>query len=172
MPLLSSFFDGGGQDTVRQEGMRALWKGLAPNLVGVVPARAIYFATYSWAKPRLTQSLGAGRETSFVHMFSAATAAFATCTVTNPIWLVKTRMQLSRAVEARGPLAITRDILRTEGPMGFYRGLAASYAGGRPARVPARGPRRGRRGEQPSHRGGCCAQASSRRPCTLCCTSG
>jgi len=31
----------------RQEGLFALWRGLGPNLVGIIPSRAIYFSSYS-----------------------------------------------------------------------------------------------------------------------------
>lgn len=42
---------------VQNEGPRALFKGLGPNLVGVAPSRAIYFCTYSQTKNSLN-SLG------------------------------------------------------------------------------------------------------------------
>lgn len=42
---------------VQNEGPRALFKGLGPNLVGVAPSRAIYFCTYSQTKNTLN-SLG------------------------------------------------------------------------------------------------------------------
>uniref|UniRef100_A0A0K8U0I4 Solute carrier family 25 member 33 n=1 Tax=Bactrocera latifrons TaxID=174628 RepID=A0A0K8U0I4_BACLA len=35
---------------VQNEGPRALFKGLGPNLVGVAPSRAVYFCTYSQTK--------------------------------------------------------------------------------------------------------------------------
>jgi hypothetical protein len=52
-----------------KEGIRALWKGLGPNLVGVVPARSIHFAVYTQSKHFLTQRWG--KETPAVHMLSA-----------------------------------------------------------------------------------------------------
>lgn len=42
---------------VQNEGPRALFKGLGPNLVGVAPSRAIYFCAYSQTKSALN-SLG------------------------------------------------------------------------------------------------------------------
>ncbi|KAH6572839.1 hypothetical protein BASA60_006401 [Batrachochytrium salamandrivorans] len=78
--------------TIQQkEGVRALWKGLGPNLIGVVPARAIYFSVYSQGKHTYAD-LNNGHETPMVHMLSAATAGVATASFTNPIWLIKTRM--------------------------------------------------------------------------------
>ncbi|KAI8913930.1 mitochondrial carrier domain-containing protein [Powellomyces hirtus] len=119
----------------RQEGIRALWKGLGPNLVGVVPARAIYFATYSQGKHAYTK-LNNGQETPIVHMFSAATAGIATATCTNPIWLIKTRMQLQSEnpdlkthQRYKNSFQCLTRVLREEGIRGLYKGLSASFLG-------------------------------------------
>ncbi|KAJ3132851.1 hypothetical protein HDU90_006570 [Geranomyces variabilis] len=119
----------------RQEGIRALWKGLGPNLVGVVPARAIYFATYSQGKHWYTQ-LNGGKETPIVHMFSAATAGTAVAACTNPIWLIKTRMQLQSehpelklTHRYKNSFECLTTVLREEGVRGLYKGLSASFLG-------------------------------------------
>ncbi|XP_061424057.1 solute carrier family 25 member 36-like isoform X2 [Lethenteron reissneri] len=115
---------------VEKEGVRSLFRGLGPNLVGVAPSRAIYFAAYSSAKEHYNSVFQA--ESPPVHMCSAATAGFTAISATNPIWLVKTRMQLeSRSRGERGMTALqcVRKVYRTEGVRGFYRGMTASYAG-------------------------------------------
>ncbi|XP_032823979.2 solute carrier family 25 member 36-like [Petromyzon marinus] len=115
---------------VEKEGVRSLFRGLGPNLVGVAPSRAIYFAAYSSAKERYSSVFQA--ESPPVHMCSAATAGFITNTSMNPVWLVKTRMQLdARSRGERGTTALqcVRKVYRTEGFRGFYRGMTASYAG-------------------------------------------
>ncbi len=38
-------------------GVRALYRGMVPHLVGVVPARALYFGTFSWSKRELGKHL-------------------------------------------------------------------------------------------------------------------
>ncbi|KAI3634772.1 hypothetical protein MIR68_007153 [Amoeboaphelidium protococcarum] len=87
------------------EGIRGLWKGLGPNLLGVIPSRAIYFSTYASAKQYFTHDLrlNSGRESSLIHLISAATAGFTTATFTNPIWLIKTRMQLQNQRRQSSP---------------------------------------------------------------------
>lgn len=55
------------------EGFRAYFKGLGPNLVGVIPARSINFFTYGNGKKIYTE-LNHGKETAAVHLVSAATA--------------------------------------------------------------------------------------------------
>uniref|UniRef100_A0A8D0HCE2 Uncharacterized protein n=1 Tax=Sphenodon punctatus TaxID=8508 RepID=A0A8D0HCE2_SPHPU len=64
---------GSGPMTIlEKEGIRSLFRGLGPNLVGVAPSRAIYFAAYSGAKENLNAVLVP--ESKQVHMLSAACA--------------------------------------------------------------------------------------------------
>lgn len=100
---------------VQSEGPRALFKGLAPNLIGVAPSRwvtvcdfgctsliwsllsdtsAIYFCTYSQVKTFCNTNHRMTPDTPYVHMISAGAAGFVSSTITNPVWFVKTRMQL------------------------------------------------------------------------------
>lgn len=137
-------------DISRYESYRALFKGLVPTLVGVVPARSINFFTYGNGKQIIANHFNHGVENSYVHLTAAALAGIVTGTVTNPIWVVKTRMQLtaerhntgasasttrsaktssgSRRVIG-GTTAMIRQIVRDEGIKGFYKGLSASYLG-------------------------------------------
>lgn len=115
---------------LEKEGPRSLFRGIGPNLVGVAPSRAIYFAAYSKSKELFNGVFVPN--SGPVHMSSAGFAAFVTNSLMNPVWMVKTRMQLER--KARGEkkmnaLQCARYVYRTEGMRGFYRGLTASYAG-------------------------------------------
>lgn len=112
---------------VRREGWRALFKGLGPNLIGVAPSRALYFATYSTVKDALNKSSIDNPESSLIHMTSAASAGFVTCTATNPIWLVKTRLQLRK--DSMTALQCLKHVWTTSGVRGFYKGIFASYCG-------------------------------------------
>lgn len=121
------------------EGWRALFKGLGPNLVGVVPARAINFYTYGNTKRIISDQFNRGQEASWVHLCAAVIAGITTGTATNPIWLVKTRLQLdkSRAERTHGlanrqyqnSFDCIKQTVRGEGIRGLYRGLSASYLG-------------------------------------------
>ncbi|VDP29637.1 unnamed protein product [Soboliphyme baturini] len=84
---------------IHTEGVAALWKGLGPILIGVVPSRAIYFCTYGNTKRLLNDRWTPN--TVPVHMASAASAGFVTSTLSNPIWMVKTRLQLDHGVGQR-----------------------------------------------------------------------
>uniref|UniRef100_UPI00398F2AEA solute carrier family 25 member 36-A isoform X2 n=1 Tax=Pristiophorus japonicus TaxID=55135 RepID=UPI00398F2AEA len=137
---------------LEKEGPRSLFRGLGPNLVGVAPSRAIYFAAYSSSKEKLNTVLEP--DSSQVHMVSAGVAVtvdslcyedlpsvwmaivpfnltgFTAITATNPIWLIKTRLQLEARGERRmSAFECVRRVYRSDGIRGFYRGMSASYAG-------------------------------------------
>ncbi|OBT49385.1 hypothetical protein VE00_00288 [Pseudogymnoascus sp. WSF 3629] len=121
------------------EGWRALFKGLGPNMVGVVPARSINFYTYGNGKRIIADNFNHGEENTWVVLLAAATAGVVTSTATNPIWMVKTRLQLDKNVAERaGEAAVRRyknswdcvkQIIRNEGIRGMYKGMSASYLG-------------------------------------------
>lgn len=116
------------------EGLYALWKGMGATMAGVVPARAIHFSSYQYGKRMLTE-LNGGMEGSLLHLGAAAIAGIITATITNPIWVVKTRMQLqSSSVRNitppyRNSLDCAISILKKDGVKGMYRGMTASYIG-------------------------------------------
>ncbi|XP_063885950.1 solute carrier family 25 member 36-A-like isoform X1 [Scylla paramamosain] len=114
---------------VEVEGPRALFRGLGPNLVGVAPSRAIYFCSYSQMKKFLNGKLKP--DTPIVHVLSASWAGFTACTATNPIWFIKTRLQLDHSLYGRGTSALEciQKTYRQQGIGGFYRGITASYYG-------------------------------------------
>ncbi|KAK4452781.1 mitochondrial carrier protein RIM2 [Podospora aff. communis PSN243] len=124
----------------RMEGPRALFKGLGPNLIGVVPARSIQFYAYGNSKRLIADYLNGGNnEAWWVHLTAAATAGITTSTATNPIWMIKTRLQLDKNVaEESGGLAkrqyknswdCVKQIVKNEGIRGLYKGMSASYLG-------------------------------------------
>lgn len=113
---------------VKHEGQRGLFKGLGPNLVGVAPSRAIYFCTYANVKAALNETIPP--DTPLVHILSAMSAGFMASTITNPIWFVKTRVQLDQ--KRKGHLtafACVKHVYQEQGVRGFYKGITASYYG-------------------------------------------
>lgn len=123
----------------RVEGWRALFKGLGPNLIGVVPARSINFFVVGNGKRIIADYGNNGEESAWVVLCAAALAGIVTSTVTNPIWLIKTRLQLDKnIVEKTGGVAVRRyrnswdcikQVVRQEGIRGLYKGMSASYLG-------------------------------------------
>lgn len=120
------------RNIARVEGFRGFFRGLVPTLIGILPARSTYFWAYSTTKATLSARFG---ESSPVHMASAAAAGIVSNTLTNPIWLMKSRVQLQAGSAATDPRAYrgyadaVGKIFREEGLRGFFRGLSASYWG-------------------------------------------
>ncbi|KAJ2003028.1 hypothetical protein H4R26_003296 [Coemansia thaxteri] len=124
----------GTADTLRrilaEEGVRGLYRGLAPMLAGYLPTWAIYFAAYEALKARLAPALG--MDAAAVHVLAAMGAGATTSVVTNPIWVLKSRfMTQSAFTEFRytGMAHAIRVIANTEGWRGFYKGLGSSLLG-------------------------------------------
>lgn len=118
----------------RLEGVRALFKGLGPNLVGVIPARSINFFTYGLGKEFISKNFNDNKESVAVQLSAAACAGIVTSTATNPIWLVKTRLQLDKASSEgtrkyKNSWDTITKVIKQEGFFGLYRGLTASYLG-------------------------------------------
>lgn len=69
-------------------------------------------------------------DSPIVHILSASCAGFASATATNPIWFVKTRLQLDHNSQAQMTVRqCVQKIYRTSGILGFYKGITASYFG-------------------------------------------
>jgi solute carrier family 25 protein 33/36 len=113
------------------------WRALGPSLGGVIPARAVWFSTYAQAKLLLERHAALPPTHPAVHLGAGLCAGLTVTTVTCPIWVVKTRLQLqTRALQGaeglppyRSAWDCARVMYRTEGPSAFYKGLFASYLG-------------------------------------------
>lgn len=114
---------------IRTEGFPALYKGLVPNLIGIAPSRALYFGVYTKSKSFLSSTMLS--DSSPTHMMSALTASWSVSTITNPIWFMKTRLQLDLTAsgQRRKIKDVIKEVYQNEGIRGFYRGLSASYIG-------------------------------------------
>lgn len=121
------------QKIFEADGIRGFWKGLRPTLVGIIPARSLYFFSYEQSKRALGKTILPEGSVGNA-LISGFMAGITSNTVTNPIWMVKTRCQLL-ADKSAGQRAYTgyRDavssIMKEEGIGGFYRGISASYWG-------------------------------------------
>ncbi|EPS63785.1 hypothetical protein M569_10998, partial [Genlisea aurea] len=111
----------------RTEGLRGLYAGFYPAVFGSTLSWGLYFYFYSKAKQRYLRSK---EELSpALHLASAAEAGGLVCLCTNPVWLVKTRLQLQTPHQARpysGFYDAFRTILKEEGWRALYRGIIPS----------------------------------------------
>lgn len=130
-------------EAVRLVGVRGLFSGLQPALLGTAVSQGVYFYFYSLLRDLAvsrkhaaagTTSVQRSREQELPIGASLLVAAFAgagNVLLTNPIWVVATRMQSNRdAADAHlaedapsGPLAVASDIYKRDGPLGFWKGV-------------------------------------------------
>lgn len=113
---------------VRTEGFKSLFKGLSPGLLGIVPAKATYFYCYANVKAKLIQSPRFNNHDHVIHTLSAVFAGTVTGTVTNPVWYIKTKLQLNRTT-CSSILKVIRNGYEKHGLKCFFRGVSASYVG-------------------------------------------
>lgn len=113
--------------------LASLYRGLTPNLVGNASSWGSFFFFKSRFERALATFHGSASRPSPADYFAAsALAGASTAALTNPVWVLKTRMVSSdRGAAGAYPsmLAGARAILAAEGPRGFYRGLAVSLLG-------------------------------------------
>ncbi|KAH8946844.1 hypothetical protein BDL97_11G008300 [Sphagnum fallax] len=109
------------------EGLRGLYAGLFPAVLGSSLSWGLYFFLYSNIKERNRQLVGRDLGPT-LHLLSAAEAGSIVCVLTNPVWLVKTRLQLQGPAHGThqpytGFYDALRSILKEEGWRGLYKGL-------------------------------------------------
>ena len=120
----------------RDEGYRALFSGLTPALLGSAMSWGGFFYFYEHLKAReSSQSAAASAWSTGV---SSIQAGALTVLLTNPVWLVKTRLQLQKGGTSayaapgslrepyRGIAHAFRSIVAEEGWRALYRGLLPS----------------------------------------------
>ena len=124
---------------IREEGCCAFYHGLMPSLVGASISWAVYFTLYANAKVRYL-SLHVGGQGSLpwvCNMMSSCEAGVLTTLLTNPIWLIKTRMQLHSSATKHahcevvcdqahshvGPLDCLVRVIREEGMFALWKGI-------------------------------------------------
>jgi solute carrier family 25 protein 33/36 len=123
---LAQFTKNAMQEVVQREGIKGLWKGIGPTVIGSIPSRAIYFSLYNLNKKNLTSYVPSSH---WLHFLSAFNAGIITNTFTSPIWMIKTRLQLNTSKDANRSSLILKDILKKEGVTALWKGVGASYLG-------------------------------------------
>ncbi|KAK6911054.1 hypothetical protein I203_105089 [Kwoniella mangroviensis CBS 8507] len=120
------------KDAVQVDGWRGLYRGLGPNLVGGAGSWGLYFLFYNMIKKQMQGGDPNYRTTSGQHLLAAAEASAVTAMMTNPIWVVKTRVFGTAKHDAaayRGLWDGLTSIYRTEGLRGLYKGSLLALVG-------------------------------------------
>ncbi|XP_051980904.1 calcium-binding mitochondrial carrier protein SCaMC-2-A [Xyrauchen texanus] len=117
---------------LRGEGVSAFYKGYVPNMLGIIPYAGIDLAVYETLKNTWLQRYGTDSADPGVFVLLACGTVSSTCgqLASYPLALVRTRMQAQATVECASQVSMTglfKQILKTEGPVGLYRGLTPNF---------------------------------------------
>lgn len=134
----------------RDCGVRGLFRGIEPALLGTAVSQGIYFYFYSGlrqaavALQNTSRPAQAGRKADIGVGASLLIASLAGCgnvLLTNPIWVVATRTQAHRkpasvsppstaaaanADKAPSPLVVAQELYQESGILGFWKGVVPS----------------------------------------------
>ncbi|KAG1492947.1 hypothetical protein G6F47_005947 [Rhizopus delemar] len=114
-----------------EEGVRGLYRGLGPTILGYLPTWAIYFTAYDYCKGRWAEEISTEKGW-LLHIASAMSAGALSTILTNPLWVIKTRLmtQNERTLyRYNNTIHAFSTIAKEEGFRGFYKGLGPSLIG-------------------------------------------
>lgn len=112
------------REIVRCDGPRGLYRGYLISLMTYAPTSAIWWFTYG-AYTRFVGSLViSGTPHLFVLAVAGALAGFTTSTITNPLDIMRTRLQVGGG-KSTYVIHMFRTLLQEEGPTGLTKGLSA-----------------------------------------------
>ncbi|PGH00600.1 solute carrier family 25 (peroxisomal adenine nucleotide transporter), member 17 [Blastomyces parvus] len=128
---------------IAREGIRGLYAGLESALFGISVTNFVYYYWYEWTRSAFEKAaVKAGRAskklTTAESMIAGAIAGSATVLLTNPIWVVNTRMTARKSADdkdglpggageakpkPKSTLATLMELLRKEGPTALFAGV-------------------------------------------------
>ncbi|KAJ5081546.1 hypothetical protein NUU61_009810 [Penicillium alfredii] len=127
---------GTGRMIWREDGIRGLYQGLGPMLLGYLPTWAVYLAVYDRTREYFYDQTGSWW---LSRGYASITAGACSTIVTNPIWVIKTRLMsqsLKKSSEGlRAPWQYSstwdaaRKMYQIEGIRSFYSGLTPALLG-------------------------------------------
>jgi len=112
------------RNIIAKDGVLGFYRGLSANLIGVTPEKAIKLAV----NEKMRELLENEGSISFQNeVFSGAVAGFCQVIATNPMEIVKLRMQLQSTLPKTERIGIVK-VVSHLGLIGLYRGAAATWA--------------------------------------------
>eukprot|EP00746_Dinoflagellata_sp_MGD_P126730 gnl/MRDRNA2_/MRDRNA2_61487_c0_seq1.p1 gnl/MRDRNA2_/MRDRNA2_61487_c0~~gnl/MRDRNA2_/MRDRNA2_61487_c0_seq1.p1 ORF type:complete len:342 (+),score=27.26 gnl/MRDRNA2_/MRDRNA2_61487_c0_seq1:134-1159(+) len=131
--LISSF-----KTIYREEGIRGFFNGYSAGLLTLPCHWSIYFSVYASSKSYFSEKdiQVLKDHQPVVHMLAAVSGGVATDIVTNPLWVVRTRLisqhmhqEIGTLPKYTGTFQAFRVIIQEEGFVALYKGLTASLLG-------------------------------------------
>ena len=121
---------------VEREGFRALWNGLAPTLMGIVPYAGLSFATFGTLKSYYKKRHGLRRDTDIptsIRLLCGGGAGLLAQSATYPLDIARRRMQVGTRESAIYYTTVAEALSKTfksEGLAGLYKGLSMNWLKG------------------------------------------
>lgn len=109
-----------GMGLVRAEGASALYKGVGVHLVGSIPSNGIFYYTYEALRSALAPHVPSQAVCSALGGIAGCLASVA---IYSPMEVVKQRAMVTKGASS---LSVLAALLKTDGPIGLYRGATAS----------------------------------------------
>jgi solute carrier family 25 folate transporter 32 len=110
-------------NTFKRAGLFGFYAGLTPGLIGPMAAWGSYMWFYKWGQqnPYIPKLLGLSEQGATANFIAGLQAGVGMTLVTNPIFVIKTRMQTSTS--RTGFIRECVEVVRSEGIRGMYKGL-------------------------------------------------
>lgn len=125
----------GFRSIVSRNGWTGLYQGAAPNVLGSGSAWGLYFFGYNFLKAWM-QGDSANPLGPEQHLLAGTIAGAGTLCLTNPIWVVKTRMclqydngKVGHSPQYKGIIDCLSKIWKHEGVPGLYKGFVPGLFG-------------------------------------------
>ncbi|KAK3655704.1 mitochondrial ornithine carrier protein [Elasticomyces elasticus] len=119
------------RQSVSQDGLRGLYRGVSAPLFGAAAETACLFWSYSVAQDVLKRTVVKVKDGEDLPLGALITAGAMsgglTATILTPIELVKCRMQVSGSSASPSPLTVIRSVFGREGVRGFWRGHTGTF---------------------------------------------
>jgi solute carrier family 25 phosphate transporter 23/24/25/41 len=114
---------------LQTEGPRSFYRGLIPNLLGIIPYAGIDLMVYETLKNRwLSQHPGTTNPGVLVLLTCGTVSCTCGQLASYPLALVRTKLQAQTTREKPiGMVNLVKMILKEEGPIGLYRGLGPNF---------------------------------------------
>ncbi|CAH2293422.1 mitochondrial coenzyme A transporter SLC25A42 [Pelobates cultripes] len=117
----------------REEGLRSLYRGFNPTILGVIPYAGISFFTYETLKKLHAEHSGRAQPYPFERLFFGACAGLLGQSASYPLDVVRRRMQTAGVTgHTYGTILSTmKEIVAEEGVIrGLYKGLSMNWVKG------------------------------------------
>ncbi|KAN0047349.1 hypothetical protein ACTA71_001731 [Dictyostelium dimigraforme] len=117
------------KNVLKNEGIKQFWRGSSPNIIASGIAWGTYMHFYETYKNILKSKYDVTQLDTFNHFICAVGASGTQVLITNPIFLIKTRMQLQTHGSPNyytGILDGIKKTVKVEGFKGLYKGVIPS----------------------------------------------